>query len=269
MKNIKTQITVFIIITLFNYACAQQSIADKKYIEVTGSAEMSIQPDEVEIAIVLYESRNDFPKREDQLLKICKKYHIDENQLSFNHSNSGIAGWDYWWYWWYYRNSSYLTQTYKLKVTTKNNIMDLVKELNKPWVRNITIGTTTNKDLQVYRKEVKKEAIKMAKEKATYLLEAIDESIGSVISIEEVIADNNTSKNGANGRYWNGYGWYWDNPYYGDGYNSNTNTNSNMSSNSVMSSGNSPGGNSKEENELAGLSKIKLRYEVKAKFEIK
>lgn len=268
MKHFKIHIALLIVLTAVNFGCAQNQ-SEQKYIQVTGSAEMSIQPDEVEIAITLYDSRTDFQKREDELIKICKKYNIDENQLSFNHSNSGWGGWDYWWYWWYYRNSSYLTQTYKIKVTTKNNIIDLVKELNKPWVRNISLGTTSHKDLQTYRKEVKKEAIRMAKEKATYLLEAIDEKVGSVISIEEIIQDNATSKTGPNGhRYWDGYGWYWDNPYYGNGYNTITNSNSNMTSNSVMGSGNSTGGNNNGENDLAGLSKIKLRYEVKAKFSI-
>ena len=255
------------------WVCIQSGLAQttdtRKIIEVTGSAEMSIQPDEVEIAITLYDKRSEFEKREDEFIKICKKYNIDESQLSFKTANSGWGGWDNWWYWWYYRSSSDLTQTYRIKVTNKNNLLDFVKELNKTWVRNITIGTTTNKDLQTYRKEVKKEAIKMAKEKASYLLEAIDEKIGSVISVEEVISDNNTTKNNPNGRYWNGYGWYWDNPYYNNGGN-NSISNSSMSSNSVMNSNNvNSGGGNNENNGLDGLSKIKLRYEVKAVFEIK
>ena len=271
MKNMISlkKIACFAFIWISIQSGLAQTTDTRKIIEVTGSAEMSIQPDEVEIAITLYDKRSEFEKREDEFIKICKKYNTDESQLSFKTANSGWGGWDNWWYWWYYRSASDLTQTYRIKVTNKNNLLDFVKELNKTWVRNITIGTTTNKDLQTYRKEVKKEAIKMAKEKASYLLEAIDEKIGSVISVEEVISDNNTTKNNPNGRYWNGYGWYWDNPYYGNSYNNNSNSNSNMnmSSNSVMNNGGSNGGSG--DNELAGVSKIKLRYEVKVKFEIK
>ncbi len=268
MKYIKTYITVFIITALFNLSCAQTQ-SENKYIEVTGSAEMSIQPDEVEIAIVLQDKRSDFEKRESEFIDICKKYKIGEDQLAFKTANSEWGYWNYWWYWWYYRGSSELMQTYRIKVTTKTNLLELVKELNKPWVRTISVGTTSNKDLQTYRKEVKKEAIRMAKEKAAYLLEAIDESIGSVISIEEVVSDNNNAKTGPNGqRYWDGYGWYWGNPYYGNGYNA-SNSNMNMSSNSVMNSGGGANGSNSGDNELAGLSKIKLRYEVKAKFSIK
>lgn len=263
MKHLKVHIAAFVIAVSINSVCAQNQ-GEHKYIEVTGSAEMSIQPDEVEIAIVLQDNRNSFEKREDEFIGICKKYKVGEDQLAFKTANSEWGYWNYWWYWWYYRSSTDLMQTYKIKVTTKTNLLDFVKELNKPWVRNISVGATSNKDLQHYRKEVKKEAVRMAKEKATYLLEAIDESIGSVISIEEVNTDN--AKTGPNGqRYWNGYGWYWDNPYYGNAYHSN----SNMSSNSVINTSSSSNGNGPGENELAGLSKIKLRYEVKAKFSIK
>jgi hypothetical protein len=268
MKPIKIYFTPFCIAATLNSACAQ-SQHETKYIEVTGSAEMSVQPDEVELSIVLQDRRADFEKHENEFIDICKKYKVSEDQLAFKNANSEWGYWNYWWYWWYYRSSNELMQTYKIKVNSKTNLLDFVKELNKPWVRNISVGTTSNKDLTQYRKEVKKEAIRMAKEKATYLLEAIDESIGSVISIEEVVTDNNTSKTGPNGRrYWDGYGWYWNNPYYGNGYNS-SNSNTNMSSNSVMNSGNNSIGNGTGENELAGLSKIKLRYEVKAKFSIK
>lgn len=266
MKHLKLHIALLIIIASLTSAYAQNQ-NEHKYIEVTGSAEMSIQPDEVELSVTLQDSRNNFEKREDEFIEICKKYKISEDQLAFKNSNSEWGYWNYWWYWWYYRSSSELMQTYKIKATTKTNLLELVKELNKPWVRNISVGNTSNKDLQAYRKEVKKEAIRMAKEKATYLLEAIDEKIGSVISIEEVNADNASSKNSPNGRYWNGYGWYWDYPYYGNAYN-NSNSNMNVSSNSVLSSGGGSNAQNPGDSELAGLSKIKLRYEVKAKFSI-
>lgn len=236
-----------------------------KLITVTGSAEMSIEPDQVELTITVYTDRNSFDKHEKELIDICKKHGIQDSELTFK-NNLGYNDWYHWYWWWYYRNSSAVSQTYKLKINSKINFLDFVKDLNKTWVQNIAISAATNKDMQVYRKEVKKEAMRMAKEKATYLLEAIDEKIGSLVSIDEVNADKNEKTNG--GRPYPHY-WYWDNPYYNNGGN-NSVSNSSMSSNSVMNSSNvNTGGGNNENNGLDGLSKIKLRYEVKAVFEIK
>ncbi len=236
-----------------------------KLITVTGSAEMNVEPDQVELTITVYSERANFEKHENELMDICKKHGIPDSELAFK-NQLGFNDWYHWYWWWYYRNSSAVYQTYKLKINSKLDFLNFVKDLNKTWVQNITISATTNKDIQVYRKEVKKEAIRMAKEKATYLLEAIDEKLGGVVSIEEVNGDKNEKIYG--GRPYPYY-WYWDNPYYGNGMNNST-SNSSMSSNSVMNSGNVNTGNGNNENNgLDGLSKIKLRYEVKAVFEIK
>jgi hypothetical protein len=270
MKNFKilTFLTIAVItIMLFftaNTLNGQQQINQtSKLITVTGSAEMSIEPDEVELSITIYSDRSNFEKHEKELTEVCKKHGIPETQLNFKH-NLGTNDWYHWYWWWYYRNSSALSQTYKLKINSKLNFLDLVKDLNKTWVQNISISSTTNKDLQTYRKEVKKEAMRMAKEKATYLLEAVDEKVGSLISVEEVNADKNDKQ--FNGRYHPYY--YWDNPFY-NGNGGGMNSNSSMSSNSVINSGSSGSGASNDNSGIGGLSKIKLRYEVKAVFEIK
>jgi hypothetical protein len=236
-----------------------------KLITVIGSAEMSVEPDQVELTVTVYSDRGNFEKHENELMDICKKHGIPDSELAFK-NQLGFNGWYHWYWWWYYRNSSAFYQTYKLKINSKLNFLDFVKDLNKTWIQNITISATTNKDIQVYRKEVKKEAIRMAKEKATYLLEAIDEKIGCVVSIEEVNADK-IEKNYGGRTY--PYYYLWDNPNYNNGTNNST-SNSSMSSNSSMNSGNVNTGNGNNENNgLDGLSKIKLRYEVKAVFEIK
>lgn len=230
-----------------------------KQITVTGSAEMSLEPTEVELAIAIHDRRTEIEKRETDLVEICRKHKIVESQLDFKGAIGSAYYWDYWYWWWWYRNSTEVTNTYKLKIDGKTNILELVKDLNKTWVQSITISSTTNKDIQTYRKEVKKEAMRMAKEKAGYLLEAIGEELGSVISVEEVISDHKKTP-----EYDPYYHWYWGNPYY-YGNSVNSVSNSNMNSNSVMTSS----GGSNEKNSLEALSKIKLRYEVKAVFEIK
>ena len=55
------------------------------------------------------------------------------------------------------------------------------------------IGELKHKDLPMYRKQGKIEALKAAREKASYLVEAMGQQLGEVIRIIEP-ADNNISR---------------------------------------------------------------------------
>jgi len=89
------------------------------------------------------------------------------------------------------------------------------------------IGELKHKDMADYRVAVKKEALRAAKTKATYLAETLGKTTGDVISIREVTADR----------------------FYGDA----------RLSNSMMESSSSG---------MEIEKKIKLRYEIIAKFEL-
>lgn len=233
MKKIKFVVTIIVI--LLNTTLQAQTFDNRKFIEVTGSAETTIQPDEIELEIVLLEydkngQKIKLQKIEADFYAILKKNNVNIETLTLSSSNN------YWWYWWHYRNEPYQTKTINIKLNKDTNFLQLVENLNEKWVQSIEISKTTNKETQKLRKEVKIEAIKAAKEKATYLLESIGEQIGGVLSIEEIPEVTNH--------------WY---------------NQSNMLSNSNISISN--GGNSGDG--VGNVPMIKLRYEIKAKFEIK
>ena len=93
------------------------------------------------------------------------------------------------------------------------------------------IGELKNKEITEYRKQVKIEALKAAKSKAAYLLSGIDKQLGDIISIVELTDDNNYRRPQP------------------------------LLSNTMMATS--------EDSEIENFKKIKLRYEIKAKFEIK
>jgi uncharacterized protein YggE len=236
MKKIKFVVTIIVI--LLNTTLQAQTFDNRKFIEVTGSAEMTIQPDEIELEIVLLEydkngQKIKLQKIEADFYAVLKKNNVNIETLTLSGSNNY---WWYWWYWWYYRNQPYQTKTINIKLNKDTNFLQLVENLNEKWVQSIEISKTTNKETQKFRKEVKIEAIKAAKDKATYLLESIGEQIGGVLSIEEIPEATN----------------FWYNQ-------SNRLSNSNIS---ISNSGNSSDG-------VGNVPMIKLRYEIKAKFEIK
>jgi hypothetical protein len=111
----------------------------------------------------------------------------------------------------------------------------LVESLNEKWVHSIRIAKSSHSKITEYRQQVKKEAAKMAKEKAIYLLGSLGEELGSVLSVEEVPEFNQNN--------W----WY--------------------NSNNLLS--NYRGVGPDDPNAVAGVTSIKLRYEMKVKFAIR
>ncbi len=239
MKNLKKRLRIWMLpiaVTLFSTLMTNCTNAQNnelpRTIEVTGSAEMAINPDLIKLDVVITEDFN--KNKKDDFLKILKKNGVTDDKIAFQSQQEN------WWYYYHYYNHTEVR--YTITVDSTVNAMGLMEDLKEPWVRRINISEKTNTQLQAYRKEVKIEAVKAAKEKAAYMLEALGEELGAVISIEEV----NTDKNQTNPCYWWGA----------------TNTNS-MASNSVVSS--SKSGN----NYVPGVSMQKLRYEVKITFYIK
>jgi len=232
MKKIIQLITLtFIVNVLYSQ---EKDSSNSRYISVTGSAEVVVQPDEIELQITLGEynksnkEKHSLSKIESNFMEVLKKNNINEEDIYFDQSNY------YWYYWWRSRKRDFLEKTFKIKLDSEANFLKLMKDLDFEGVRTLRISDTSNKELQKLRKEVKIQAVQAAKEKARYLLESIDENIGKALSIEEVPQNQN--------RYWRG--------------------NQNLLSNAVIET------NSKE-GEMDNVASIKLRYEVKAKFEIK
>lgn len=235
--------TYFLLLLSFLFWNAQAQTGDsRKYIEVTASAEMTVQPDEIELEIILVEY--DFSGKkiklddiEDKFYKVLKDNHIDTKTLALE---SADQNW-YWWYWWNYRYEHYHTKTITLKLNNQTNFLKLVEDLNEKWTQSIRISKTTHQEIQRLRKEVKIEAMKAAKSKATYLLESVDEKIGHLLSAEEVPETAN---------YANPY-WY-----------GRQNLLSNVSNSVVSNTSSNP------DSGVEHVGAIKLRYEIKAKYEI-
>lgn len=233
MKNsVASALVVIVFITLSNTDSQYESTDDNKHITVTGSADVIVTPDEVELEILLREydvrhTKKELDEIEAELVRILKQHGISQESIVLNDPNR------YWYYWWGYRNEHYKQQRFNIKVKEITNMLELIKALNIKGVQSLRIAQTNHSDLQKFRKEVKIRAVQAAKEKATYLLESIDEEVGDVIMIEEMPTNNS---------YWN--------------------RNSMMVSNVSL-------GHQSNGYELEYVSDIKLQYSIKAKFEIK
>jgi len=207
----------------------------KRIITVTGSAEMIVPPDEIELEITMteYGSGSTISTIETTLMKLLIGNEIPKEKIVFNGTFSSF----YWYYWWHHRSDSRKSKKILVTLDAKTDFMKLVRDLDKEYISQIRITKTSNKDIQQLRRDVKIEAIKAAKAKAKYLLEAVDEEVGSLITVDELQISDNTN--------WYGH------------------QESNVMSNSIMSYSKSRG------DYFENVPEIKLRYEIKTQFEIK
>lgn len=186
MKN--TLLAFLVILFLTSFATKdQKSLTSDRYITVEGSAEIMIPPDEIKLEIILreYDSNHKMEKIESQFLDILSKNKIETKKIELSNPT-----WQ-WHYWWSYRNTDFRRKRYSIILDRNTDLFQLSRDLNKKWVESTRVISSSNKEEQQLRKEVKIAAVKAAKEKAEYLLESIGEDVGPIISIEEVPKNQN------------------------------------------------------------------------------
>lgn len=163
-----------------------------KKIEVNGSAEMEITPDEIYFNISLRE-----------YLKGKNKVEIStlEKQLQKAVSDAGIPKADFTIENVYGNNFEILKKKkdpqefmarkqYRLKLSKLDKINEILGAVDAEGIESARIASYSSSKMEAYRKEVKIKALQAAKEKAEYMLSAIGNKIDGVIEIQEMNTDN-------------------------------------------------------------------------------
>jgi uncharacterized protein len=230
-------ISILLFVFVSNGIAMPQTPEIYNYIEVIGSAEMEVDPDQILLIIGIEEYwKEEFQKKTDYkdyqtkvpLLQIEKSLMTVLTRLGIPKDKVIIKDVGN-----YYRNRGkdfLMSKQFELWFGDYSAVDSIVSKLNIRGISYIRIGELKNKGMIEYRKQVKIEALRAAKEKANYLLNSIQKEIGGVLSIVEL--DENLP-------FWNIQS---------------------MASNAVINSNDSGDTN---------FRKIKLRYEVKVRFEIK
>lgn len=160
-------------------------------IEVAGFAELEVIPDEIYFSISLREYFNDEKNQKDkviittlekQLIKAVADAGLPKEALSI----SGLGG---------YQNytdkkkkpATFLeSKQYELKVDRADKLDGILSKVESRGVQYANVARVDHSKKEEYKKQVKINALKAAKEKATYLLEAVDQKLGPVLEIREV-----------------------------------------------------------------------------------
>ncbi len=193
MKNRSIILPAVLCIMLSNSFAQTFTVEDKtKKIEVVGSAEIQVVPDEIYVSITLQEyydkqkSKIDIDRIQKDFIDRCTKAGISkeriqiQNMSGFDQSN---------WYWRKRKKEQpdlLASTTYVIKFSQPAEIDKLVNLLDDNATQNVYISKSTHSRMEEYRKEVKIKALQAAKAKAQYLCESIGEKVGHAIYIQEI-----------------------------------------------------------------------------------
>ena len=181
MKKLCIVMASMLISTLANSQVYQQ---EKPYIEVNGVAKMEIVPDQIYVSIVVKErsesrGKTDIERLENDMKGALKRAGIDIKNLSLLDAESGFTKITR-------KKQDVLTsKTYQLVVSDAATLSKVVDELGKIDIQDLDITKVSHSNIENLRKEVRVQAMKAAKVKADYMLEAIGEKAGSPTLVVE------------------------------------------------------------------------------------
>lgn len=170
----------------------QAQEVNKRYIEVTGTSEIEIVPDKIhyliEIREYFAEEFDGKSKPEEYRTKVPLS--MIEQELRQALSEVGIPQdairtqeiGDYW------RKPGQdflVSKKFDITLTDFNQIDKIVRHIDTKGINTMRIGELENKDMLSYHRKGKIEALKAARQKASYLVEALGKRLGDVILIVE------------------------------------------------------------------------------------
>ena len=163
-----------------------------RYIEVTGTSEVEIVPDEIHFIIGIkeyFEEEFDGVSKPEEYRTKVRIEDIESQMREALHSigitDNDIRTQDVGDYW-RERGLDFLIGK-NLDITLHDFTMidRIISVIDTKGVSSMRIGEMSNKDILKYHEQGKKDALLAARNKAEYMAEALGEEIGKVLSIEE------------------------------------------------------------------------------------
>ena len=190
-RRMKTRLHLLAIGLLLAVASQAQE-NNERYIEVTGTAEIEIVPDKIhyliEIREYFEEEFDGRSKPEDYRTKVPLA--TIETELRTALAATGITPEDIRTQeigdCWRQQGQDFLvSKTLDITLDDFQQIDRIVRSIDTKGIRTMRIGELENKDMLDYHRKGKTEALKAAREKAAYLVEALGKRLGGVTRIVE------------------------------------------------------------------------------------
>jgi uncharacterized protein YggE len=193
MRNLLILLLV-LISTVISAQSGDKNFIDQNYIEVIGKSEMEITPDLIYLKILLNEkdtkNKISVPELEAKMFEKLKGIGIDTSKdLLIKDISSNFK------YYLLTRNEILLSKEYQILVHDGKTASLVFLELEKICISNLSIDRLENSNIIQFKKDVKVNAIKAAKEKAESLTLALSQSIGRALYIQELENNLNNTRN--------------------------------------------------------------------------
>ena len=165
-------------------AAQQQGEAYPSYIEVTGTAEREIAPDEIYLSITISErdskGRITVEQQYGEMVAALRGAGIDvEQRLKVVDLTSSF----------FRKRTSVATAQYELKLGSSAEVARAWQTLDGQGISQVTVSKVSHSRLSAYKAEVRADAMRAARDNAASLAEAIDQRIGRCF----YIYDSNSS----------------------------------------------------------------------------
>ena len=174
------------LIAFTSFAAIAQNVDVRKKIEVNGSAEIEVTPDEIYIGISLKEYLKDSKKRasieelEKQLQTAILKAGIAPEDFTINNISAYTN------YWEKKKDPTFLaSKQYSIKVKELSKLNEIISGVDQKGIAYTNIERYAYSKQEEVKKDLKIKALKDAKNKAIYLTEAIGEKLGGALEISE------------------------------------------------------------------------------------
>lgn len=184
---------LILLLTLTAKAYGQdQTYTPMKTIEVTGSAERSITPDEIIFSISIeeywkeefegkkyedYKTKVEIEVVEDTLMAELKAADITMSDITLKRAGNSYRQ----------RGKDFLIgKTVEIKLASFEQVNSLSNQLKTRGIRNMNISRMKHKESEKIQLEIKVQAIKAARKKAEMMASAVGKKVKDVISIVEI-----------------------------------------------------------------------------------
>ena len=185
----KKLIIVTLVILTATTAFAQNTVDTRRKIEVNGSAEAEVTPDIIYFGISLKEYFRDGSNRnkveietlEQQLQAAVIAAGIPRENFMINNISSYNYTWEK------KKNPEFLARKqYRIKVTDLTKLNQIMNAVDQKGIEYTNIESYDYSKIESLKRDLKIKALQAARDKATYLAEAVGDKIGTALEIQEI-----------------------------------------------------------------------------------
>ena len=178
MKKMIFLAAAFVLVALS--VSAQQAETFPSYIEVNGVAEREIAPNEIYLSITINErdskGKISIDEQQRDMVAVLKKLGVKPaEQLKMLDLTSS-----------YFKRGNALAKAqYELKLTSAVEVARVWRALDELGISQVTVQKVSHTDIETFKKEVRADAMRAARDNARALAEAIDQKAGKCFWIAD------------------------------------------------------------------------------------